>query len=159
MASTFWRWWKKKAIAPGILEIDHHNQNHVFWKSMTQGTWISIFQFRRASPSWRWWKKCGSCSMGRVMWEYNIDYPLQYFWQFSRVRQNIEKCVCEREREGIFLWQGTLSLGTTQTRDRSIRSTCDSQIFPSTSWGRRPLEMKYIYPSTLGHGVSEYIWL
>ena len=25
--------------------------------------------------------------------------------------------------------------------------------------GRRPLEIKYTYPSTLGHVVSEYIWL
>ena len=25
--------------------------------------------------------------------------------------------------------------------------------------GRRPLEMKFTYPDTLGHVVSEYIWL
>ena len=31
--------------------------------------------------------------------------------------------------------------------------------FPAPSGGRRPLKMKYIYPSTLGHVVSEYIWL
>ena len=31
--------------------------------------------------------------------------------------------------------------------------------FPAHSGGRRPLKMKYTYPSALGHVVSEYIWL
>ena len=31
--------------------------------------------------------------------------------------------------------------------------------FPAPSGGIRPLEMKYTYPSTLGHVVSESIWL
>ena len=31
--------------------------------------------------------------------------------------------------------------------------------FPAPSGERCPLEMKYTYPSTLGHVVSEYIWL
>ena len=31
--------------------------------------------------------------------------------------------------------------------------------FPATSGGRRPLENKYTYPSTLGDVVSKYIWL
>ena len=30
---------------------------------------------------------------------------------------------------------------------------------PAPSGGRRPLELKYAYPSTLGDVVSEYIWL
>ena len=30
-------------------------------------------------------------------------------------------------------------------------------LFPAPSGGRRPLEMKYTYPSTLGDVVSEYI--
>ena len=29
----------------------------------------------------------------------------------------------------------------------------------TASGGRRPLELKYSYPSSLGHVVSEYIWL
>ena len=35
----------------------------------------------------------------------------------------------------------------------------DRLFFLAPSGGRRPLEMKYTYPSTLGHVVSEYIWL
>ena len=31
-------------------------------------------------------------------------------------------------------------------------------LFPAPSGGRRPLEMKYTYPSTLGHVLAEYIW-
>ena len=37
------------------------------------------------------------------------------------------------------------------------RSGC--LLFPAPSGGIRPLEMKYTHPSTLGHVVSEYIWL
>ena len=32
-------------------------------------------------------------------------------------------------------------------------------FFPAPLGGRCPSEMKYTYPSTLGHVVSEYIWL
>ena len=37
------------------------------------------------------------------------------------------------------------------------RSGCLLYLAPSG--GGRPLEMKCAYPSTLGHVVSEYIWL
>ena len=40
---------------------------------------------------------------------------------------------------------------------QNLRSYC--QLLPAPSGMRRPLEMKYIYSSTLGHAVSEYIWL
>ena len=36
------------------------------------------------------------------------------------------------------------------------RSSC--LLFAAPSGGRRPLEMKHTYPSTLGREVSEYIW-
>ena len=32
-------------------------------------------------------------------------------------------------------------------------------LFPTPSGGRRPLEMKYTFSITLGHVLSEYIWL
>ena len=37
------------------------------------------------------------------------------------------------------------------------RSGC--LFFPAPPGGRRPLEMKYSYPSIVGHVVSEYLWL
>ena len=37
------------------------------------------------------------------------------------------------------------------------RSGC--LLFPAPSGGKRPLEMKYTYPNTLSHAVSEYIQL
>ena len=36
------------------------------------------------------------------------------------------------------------------------KSSC--LLFPATLGGRRPSEMKHTYPSSLGHGASEYIW-
>ena len=118
--------------------------------------------FRRETPFGNEIQYNYPSTLGHVVSEYTWLWvlstkPLKWFLAFS--------CTFGRERpfgneRYLSKYPGSCAFRIYMVMGvylQNPRSGC--LLFPAPSGGRCPLEMKYTYPSTLGHVVSECIWL
>ena len=112
-------------------------------------------------------------SGGRHPLEIKYTYPStlgyvvsEYIWLWGSISKTLGMVACFflHLQEGDALWKLNILIKVPWVMYMVLWVYLQNPLngrllFPALSGGRRPLEIKYTFPSTLGHLVSEYMWL